>query len=150
GANEEARSLAGKARCARQIALQEAPHQHLDQWPVDQLGGPRPGGAGHIPIAQDHCPNACRRGLDRRLLADAPGGPRGTLHAIFSSSARGRRAMARKTSSSVLRPKRAIRSLGVSSAITRPFSSMITRSAKRSTSAMLWEAKTTVARRVRQ
>jgi hypothetical protein len=54
--------------------------------------------------------------------------------------------MARNTSSSVSRPKRLISSAGVSSAMMRPFSSMMTRVARRSTSAMLCEASTSVAR----
>src|SRR5262249_49909965 len=135
---------------ARQIALQEAPHQHLHQRPVDELRRPRPGGADDVPVAQDHAPYPPGGGGERRLLSKPRGVPLGPHYRPCSWSAGFRRAMASNTSSRLVRRKRWISSGGVSSAITRPRSNMMTRSASRSTSAILWEASTTVARRSAQ
>ena len=81
----------------------------------------------------------------RAAATGADGAGAASLTAPSRASSTPRRAMARNTSSRLARPKRLISSAGVSSAMMRPFSSMITRSARRSTSAMLCEASTTVA-----
>ena len=96
-------------------------------------------------MAQMRRAEAASRGL---LAQAASACGCGRLMAPPAASSTPRRAMARNTSSRLARPKRLISSAGVSSAMMRPFSSMMTRSASRSTSAMLCEASTMVAARV--
>ena len=89
-----------RSRHSARVALQKAPHQHLHQRPVDQLGRARPGRADHVPVAQHHRAEAARR---RSRSAGALGHGRAPRRASPAP-----RAMARNTSSRLARPKRLI------------------------------------------
>ena len=82
--------------CWREELAHEAPDQHLQGRPVDQLERARPRAAQEIEIAQHHRP---RPAPARTRLADTPHAP-----ARQSGSARAPRAMSRNTSSRLARP----------------------------------------------
>ena len=106
--------MAAKLDGLREVALQEAPHQHLHQRPVDELGGARPGRADHVPVAQHQAEDAPSGGGDAssaRAPATSDARSAACAHGAPSACPRCRGARWRGTPPpDWLRPKRLISS----------------------------------------